>query len=220
MRGMTCVATASNWSRYCARLAWRKRRFTIVAPASRKRSNRASRRSRSPVSVGSSRSSRGSTRSKGCRRSRQAALARAYEKIHQYRWEAGFEAWLWQIVQSVWKNAVRDRQATKRLLLAEARELTSSLKETSSQSLLLSGEPADPEQAALAAERTRVLQAAIDGLPPGMRRCTELRVFGDLKDREISDVTGIGLNSVRSQLFEARKRLKSVLEEYFQGAEL
>jgi RNA polymerase sigma-70 factor (ECF subfamily) len=150
----------------------------------------------------------------------QAVLTRAYEKIHQYRWEAGFEAWLWQIVLSVWKNAVRDRQASKRLLLAEARELTSSLRETASRSLLPGGEPADPEQAALAAERTRVLQEAIDGLPAGMRRCTELRVFSDLKDREISDVTGIGLNSVRSQLFEARKRLKPILEQYFQGAEL
>ena len=44
--------------------------------------------------------------------------------------------------------------------------------------------------------------------------------LADLRYREISDVTGIGLNSVRSQLFEARKRLKPVLDEYFQGGRL
>jgi DNA-directed RNA polymerase specialized sigma24 family protein len=65
-----------------------------------------------------------------------------------------------------------------------------------------------------------MLQAAIEALPPGMRQCAELRLFSDLRYREISDVTGIGLNSVRSQLFEARKRLKPILDEYFQGAEL
>jgi RNA polymerase sigma-70 factor (ECF subfamily) len=150
----------------------------------------------------------------------QATLLRAFENIDQYRREASFEAWLWQIGVNVWKNAVRDRLAAKRLALAQAQELTADVEGEVSPSLLLGDEPLDPEQAALAKERTRVLQEAIERLPPGMRWCTELRVFGDLKDREISDVTGIGLNSVRSQLFEARKRLRPILEEYFQGAEL
>jgi RNA polymerase sigma-70 factor, ECF subfamily len=150
----------------------------------------------------------------------QATLIRAHESLHQYRGEASFEAWLWQIGQNVWKNAIRDRVAAKRLALTQAQELTADLEGEVSPAFLLGEEPADPEQAVLAAEQTQVLRKAIDGLPPGMRRCTELRVFGDLKDREISDVTGIGLNSVRSQLFEARKRLKPILDEYFRGAEL
>jgi len=65
-----------------------------------------------------------------------------------------------------------------------------------------------------------VLKEAIEGLPPGMRRCAELQLFGELKYQEIADLTGIGLNSVRSQLFEVRQRLKPVLETYFQGADL
>ena len=43
--------------------------------------------------------------------------------------------------------------------------------------------------------------------------------YGDLKDREISNATGIGLAAVRSQLYEARKRLKPLLEQYFQGVD-
>jgi RNA polymerase sigma-70 factor, ECF subfamily len=150
----------------------------------------------------------------------QATLIRAFENIQQYRREASFEAWLWKIGKNVWRNAARDRGAAKRLALAQAQELTADLEGEVSTSLLLGGEPLDPEKTVLATERTRVLREAIDGLPPGMRRCTVLRVFGDLKDREISNVTGIGLNSVRSQLFEARKRLKPILDEYFRGAEL
>lgn len=150
----------------------------------------------------------------------QATLIRVHENIHQYRRDASFEAWLWQIGKNVWRNAVRDQRAAKRQALAQAQELTADVEGEISTALLLTEEPPDPEKAVLARERTRLLQEAINRLPPGMRRCTELRVFADLKDREISDVTGIGLNSVRSQLFEARKRLKSILDEYFRGAEL
>jgi RNA polymerase sigma-70 factor (ECF subfamily) len=149
----------------------------------------------------------------------QATLARAFENLHQYRREASFEAWLWKIGVNVWKNEVRDRLTDKRQALAQAQGLTAEVEGEISPSLL-SAEPLDPEKTALAAERTRVLQEAIEALPPGMRRCTELRVFGDLPDREISNVTGIGLSSVRSQLFEARKRLRPILEAYFRGAEL
>jgi RNA polymerase sigma-70 factor (ECF subfamily) len=77
----------------------------------------------------------------------------------------------------------------------------------------------DPEEAALSRERTRVLRQAIESLPAGMRRVTELRLLGDLKYEDIARVQGIGLNSVRSQLFEARRRLKPVLDDYFQGAD-
>ncbi|HEX3556925.1 MAG TPA: sigma-70 family RNA polymerase sigma factor [Thermoanaerobaculia bacterium] len=154
----------------------------------------------------------------------QATLFRAYERIHQYRCEASFQAWLWQIAENLWKNAVRELQAVKRPLLVSAPEVAADPEEeAAAPSPLENGlrdEAPNPEEEVLAGERTRRLQAAIEALPPGMRQCTELRLFADLRYREISDVTGIGLNSVRSQLFEARKRLKPVLDEYFQGAEL
>jgi DNA-directed RNA polymerase specialized sigma24 family protein len=52
-----------------------------------------------------------------------------------------------------------------------------------------------------------------------MRKVTELRLFQDLQYEEIARIQGVGTNSVRSQLFEARKRLKPVLDDYFQGVE-
>ncbi|MES1244623.1 MAG: sigma-70 family RNA polymerase sigma factor [Acidobacteriota bacterium] len=142
----------------------------------------------------------------------QDTLLRVYTKIDQYRFEAAFSTWVRQIAENVWKNAVRDLQAAKRGAPAEA--LDSAEDETGS---LKVADPAPtPEARALAAERTRVLRSALDRLPEGMRLCTELRLVSDLKYREISEVTGIGLDTVRSQLFEARKRLKPVLEQYFQ----
>jgi len=155
------------------------------------------------------------------------ALERVYEGLHQYTHEAGasFHSWLWTIAENVWKNAVRERTAAKRTLPGQAVDLpadgardpvtTSSARPVPQPR---NGLP-DPEQAVLAYERTRVLRQAIEALPPGMRRCIELRLLRDLQYQEIANVTGIGLNSVRSQLFEARQRLKSVLDDYFQGAD-
>jgi len=144
-------------------------------------------------------------------------LQRAYEKIHQYRFEARFETWLRQIGENVWLNAVRETQAAKRAARLEPLDLAGA--EGWSVASTLADSAPTPEEAALAEERRRVLQEAVEALPPGMRRCTELRVYQDLQYQEISAVTGIGLNSVRSQLFEARKRLEPVLAKYFQGVD-
>jgi RNA polymerase sigma-70 factor (ECF subfamily) len=146
----------------------------------------------------------------------QITLQRAYERIDQYRFEARFETWLRQIGENVWRNAVRDRQAAKRAARLESLD---SMDEGWSVASTLADTAPTPEQAALDDERRRVLQNAVEALPPGMRLCTELRVYQDLRYQEISAVTGIGMGTVRSQLSEARQRLKSVLDEYFQGAD-
>jgi RNA polymerase sigma-70 factor (ECF subfamily) len=149
----------------------------------------------------------------------QATLLRAYQNIGQYRFEAAFSTWVRQIAENVWKNAVRDLQAAKRGAPVESLDSAGDEGQEEAGSLKVADPAPTPEAAALAAERVQVLRSAIEALPSGMRKCTELRLFADLKYREISDVTGIGLDTVRSQLFEARKRLKSVLEEYFQGVD-
>jgi len=149
----------------------------------------------------------------------QATLFRAYERIHLYRPEAdaGFEAWLRAIGENLWKNAVRERLAAKRVLPGDAVEVPAEDREEAASAR---DERPNPEESLLAHERTRVLRQAIESLPPGMRQCAELRLFADLKYQEIASITGIGLNSVRSQLFEVRQRLKPVLDHYFQGADL
>lgn len=145
----------------------------------------------------------------------QATLLRAYQNLGQYRFEAPFHAWLRQISENVWLNAVRDRQAAKRGSGLVSLESAGAEEGAASPSQVPDSRPT-PEQSALTGEGVRILRDAIEALPPGMRRCTQLRVYADLKYQEISNVTGITLQTVRSQLFEARKRLKPVLEQYFQ----
>lgn len=148
----------------------------------------------------------------------QTTLARAFRNIDQYRFEAPFSSWLLRIAENAWKNAVRDRHARKRGPAEEPLVAAGEGQEEPAPAEIPDFAPS-PEEAALVAERARVVRSAVEALPPGMRKCTELRLYSDLKDREISDLTGIGLATVRSQLYEARQRLKPVLEQYFQGGE-
>lgn len=149
----------------------------------------------------------------------QDTLLRVYRNLGQYRFEAAFSTWVRQIAENVWKNAVRDIQAAKRGAPVESLDSGSERREGREEGERPSlADPAPtPEERALAAEQERVVRSAIEELPAGMRLCAELRLGSDLKYREISDVTGIGLDTVRSQLFEARKRLRPILERYFQG---
>lgn len=147
----------------------------------------------------------------------QETLLRAHRSIGSYRFEAAFSTWIRQIAENVWKNAVRDQQAAKRGAPVESLDTVVDEEKGEPRALKIADEAPTPELAALVAERARVIRAAVEALPAGMRRFTELRLYADLKDREISELTGIGLSTVRSQLYEARQRLKPVLEQYLQG---
>jgi RNA polymerase sigma-70 factor (ECF subfamily) len=151
-------------------------------------------------------------------------LLRAFRNIRQYRFDSSFGTWLRKIGENVWKNARRSRRTAKRYAPTSSLTVLDADGEDEvrdpEDKTAFREPPASPEEAVLAAERTRVLRDAMAELPSGMRTCVELRVTEDLKYREIAERTGIGMNSVRSQLHEARKRLGPVLRKYFGGAEL
>ena len=52
-------------------------------------------------------------------------------------------------------------------------------------------------------------------LPPQMKACLVLRVYHDLKYREVADRLRLSIDTVKAHLFQARQRLKSELGEYF-----
>lgn len=144
----------------------------------------------------------------------QETFVRAYKSLDSYRGESHFGTWLFQITTNVYRNEVRSRLTHKRgsgevSLVAET------------DSLHPSGQPqADPLDEALSAERQRVLNGAIRELPPQMRRCVELRIFQDLKYREIAELMRVSIETVKAHLFQARQLLKSKLGDYFNDQNL
>jgi RNA polymerase sigma-70 factor (ECF subfamily) len=147
----------------------------------------------------------------------QDTFVRAFAGIAGFRREAAFKTWLLKIATNVWRNELRARGAQKReaprVPLEDAPEYA--LAEGS-----MSG--ADdgkdgPFDALWERQRRELVQGALKDLPPQMRRCMQLHVGSDLKYREIAAVMKISIGAVKSQLHEARERLKTRLGRHLTG---
>jgi RNA polymerase sigma-70 factor (ECF subfamily) len=139
----------------------------------------------------------------------QDTFINAYLGIHTFRSDASLKTWLLGVAQNVWRNELRRRSAAKRAAVEVPLEDPESGEEQAS----LLTEADELINALLRKERRRMIVQELRKFPPQMRRCMLLRVLQDLKYREIAAVLRISTQTVKSHLFEARQRLKEVLEE-------
>jgi RNA polymerase sigma-70 factor, ECF subfamily len=149
----------------------------------------------------------------------QEVFFRVYRHLEEFRGDAHFETWLFQIAANQLRNALRERSAQKRdaeefsLESFEAPEWEATYPETT-----VTRET--PVDALLEEERRELLARAIQGLPVQMRRCVMLRIGMDLKYREIAELMQISIEAVKAHLFQARQRLKAELGSYFTDVNL
>jgi RNA polymerase sigma factor (sigma-70 family) len=71
-----------------------------------------------------------------------------------------------------------------------------------------------PESRYFAKEASQRLREEIQRLPPQMCNCVLLRVYQELKYREIGVVLRISIDTVKSHLYQAKDRLRVHLGEY------
>ena len=69
----------------------------------------------------------------------------------------------------------------------------------------------DPSGFAEAAERRKLVRAALDGLPREQREALELAYFGGLSQTEIAERTGLPLGTVKTRMRLAMQKLKERL---------
>jgi RNA polymerase sigma-70 factor (ECF subfamily) len=145
----------------------------------------------------------------------QETFLRVYRSIGRFRGETDFRRWLLRIAANLWKNELRRRGAGKR----DAQEV--SVEEVSDRAAGLPAGRAEPahEPDALAElltdERTRLVRRLFSELPPQMRRCVVLRIDQQLKYREIASLLQLSIETVKSQLHQARQRLRDELGRHF-----
>ncbi len=73
---------------------------------------------------------------------------------------------------------------------------------------------ANPEQAALTAERNAAVWRLIDTLPEELRQPLALSGIEELSSREIGEIMGIAEGTVRTRLMRARRILREKLSAY------
>lgn len=128
----------------------------------------------------------------------QEALVSAWRGLPRFRGEAQFSTWLFRIVT---------RKALNQLARQPVNRTLDSVPEPSDTG-------AGPGDTYAQAEKTAAVQFAISELPASQRVPLILHQYHDLTYEQIASVTDSSVPAVRSQLFRARRALKSTLEEW------
>lgn len=143
----------------------------------------------------------------------QITVVRVFEHIEEYRSEGAFWAWVKRIAMNTLSNHFRDREALKRQASLEVPLPDDEPRDGERASAATRRELVEPpraEKRALAEERRIQLGTALAELPERMRAVLILRLTG-LTYEEIAAELDVGLNTVRSQLHEAKKQLRRIL---------
>lgn len=130
----------------------------------------------------------------------QEAFLRAYRNIAQYDPGRPFGPWMRTLAANLCYNHLQ-KARLERVPLEDERERVADKPKKNPEALLELSQ--DNQQ----------LYQAIWRLPETQRIALELRHFQDLSYHEMADVMGIPLNTVRSHLYRARRKLAELLEE-------
>jgi RNA polymerase sigma-70 factor (ECF subfamily) len=138
-----------------------------------------------------------------------------YRGIGSFRRDARFETWLFTVATNAFRKRLRTGAAEKRS--GQEVSLAGDDDDRGLEDRVAADEPA-PGEAMLQKERTRLLRDVIERLPEQMRKCLVLRVYHEMKYREIATVLKLSPETVKVHLFQARRRLQTELGDYFRDA--
>lgn len=127
----------------------------------------------------------------------QDVLVKVYVSLGSFRGEARFSTWLMRIAYNTAVNSVkRKRDYTS---LAEDFDVV---------------DPGDsPEEAHLRDCSRHAIREALGTLPERYRVCVDMYFYYDMPYADISDVTGLPVNTIKSHVFRAKKILRDRLAE-------
>ncbi len=143
----------------------------------------------------------------------QETFLRVYKNMGSLRGIDSFPAWLRRIAANVWKNELRRLQAEKRagteVPIGRSDKSDGNAGRGALAEEQLAANGPDPLDSVLASEEVSLLRRSFAALPAQMRRCFQLRIDQDLKYSEIAAILQIKVNTVKSQVHQARQRLKA-----------
>ncbi|MEX0331750.1 MAG: RNA polymerase sigma factor [Puniceicoccaceae bacterium] len=139
----------------------------------------------------------------------QDAFTKAYESLPDFRWEASFSTWLYQIASNLarnrywyWKRRQRDRGLSLDLPLTED---GFSLKD------ILPDDEADPGDRMRWNEFQESVEDHLDRLPEAHREIMAMRLLDNLSYEEIGESLEIPIGTVKSRIARARSCLSRSL---------
>jgi len=130
----------------------------------------------------------------------QEVFIRVHRSLPRFEARSSLKTWLYRITV----NLSLDRSARgSRFVLSGLRELEW---EPSSEQ--------DPAVTAVDKELGRVIQAAVDELPPRQRAMMQLRLYQDLPYADIARIMGCAEGTVKATMFAGMAKLRRALAPY------
>lgn len=127
----------------------------------------------------------------------QDVLVKVYISLASFRGESQFSTWLMRIAYNTAINSVKRR-----------REYTSLAEDFD-----IADPTANPEEEHLRACSQEAIREAVKILPERYRICVDMYFFYDMPYADISEVTGLPVNTIKSHVFRAKKILREHLDE-------
>ena len=127
----------------------------------------------------------------------QDVFVKAFTSLKKFRKEAGFSTWLYRIA---YNSAISETRKRKYL----HHSFDDQLEKTASLQL-------DQENPETVEEKHKLLQRALDQLPPEEKLILMLYYFDDHSVEEISRNMGLSVSNVKIKLFRLRNKLKETM---------
>lgn len=127
----------------------------------------------------------------------QDVLVKVYLSLPGFRGESRFSTWLMRIAYNAAVNSVRRKR--EYTTLADDFEIV---------------DPGEtPEERHVRESARRSIGEAVAALPERYRVCVDLYFYQDMPYGEISEVTGLPVNTIKSHVFRAKKLLAEQLKD-------
>ncbi len=128
----------------------------------------------------------------------QDSFVKVYHFAARFDNRTGFSSWYYTILINCCRDKLRQRKRFGLFSKKLEQEIADSPQENSND---------------LSAEKSKLLQAALQKLSPDKREILSLRLSQQLSYEEMSKMLGISIGTVMSRLFRAKKELEKILKE-------
>ena len=144
----------------------------------------------------------------------QEVFLTLYRKIHQFRGECSLKTWLFRVTLN---QAANRNRWWRRLCRQGSRSLSLSLNgENGGLPDPKSTQPL-PDRQVLSLEIRKALHEALRQLPYEQRAAVVLRDVSGMSYREIADMVGVRVGTVKSRIARGRGKLQEFLKPYREG---
>jgi RNA polymerase sigma factor (sigma-70 family) len=129
----------------------------------------------------------------------QETFVKVYDALQTFRGEARLYTWLYQIMM----NAVIQRARKRKVRQIVGLDDIANTIESSE---------ADPHERMQQSETTRLIEAAIETLPPKQRRVFIMRFYEELPYEEIASIVGTSVGGLKANYFHAVRKIGDYLK--------